>query len=80
MKKALVLMLSLIMLTGCATTRTEPTATATPESAITATPDTAASEETTTPESSAVETAVPDMEEKTEMVGLLGIRKTVFEK
>lgn len=43
MKKALVLMLSLIMLTGCATTRTEPTATATPESAITATPDTAAS-------------------------------------
>ena len=69
MKKALVLMLSLIMLTGCATTRTEPTATATPESAITATPDTAASEETTTPESSAVETAVPDMEEKTEMVG-----------
>lgn len=69
MKKALVLMLSLIMLTGCATTRTEPTVTATPESAVTATPDTAASEETTTPESSVVETAVPDMEEKTEMVG-----------
>ncbi|WP_295340201.1 CAP domain-containing protein [uncultured Subdoligranulum sp.] len=69
MKKALVLMLSLIMLTGCATTRTEPTATATPESAITATPDTAASEETTTPESSAVETAVPELEKETEMAG-----------
>ena len=69
MKKALVLMLSLIMLTGCATTRTEPTATATPESAITATPDTAASEETTTPESSVVETAVPELEKETEMVG-----------
>lgn len=40
MKKALVLMLSLIMLTGCTTTRTEPTVTATPESAVAATPDT----------------------------------------
>ena len=69
MKKALVLMLSLIMLTGCAATRTEPTETATPESAITATPDTAASEETTTPESSVVETAVPELEKETEMAG-----------
>lgn len=38
MKKALVLMLSLIMLTGCATTRSEPMVTATPESAVTAPP------------------------------------------
>ena len=67
MKKALVLMLSLIMLTGCATTRTEPTATATPESAITATPDTAASEAPTMPESSVVDTTTTDAGEKKEM-------------
>lgn len=67
MKKALVLMLSLIMLTGCATTRTEPTVTATPESAVAATPDTAASEAPTMPESSVVDTTTTDAGEKKEM-------------
>ena len=67
MKKALVLMLSLIMLTGCTTTRTEPTVTATPESAVAATPDTAASEAPTMPESSVVDTTTTDAGEKKEM-------------
>ena len=67
MKKALVLMLSLIMLTGCTTTRTEPTLTATPESAVAATPDTAASEAPTMPESSVVDTTTTDAGEKKEM-------------
>ena len=64
MKKALVLILSLIMLTGCTTTRTEPTVTATPESAVAATPDTAASEAPTMPESSVVDTTTTDAGEK----------------
>lgn len=67
MKKALVLMLSLIMLTGCATTRSEPMVTATPESAVTAPPDTVALQETPMPESSVDETTASYERKKDEM-------------
>lgn len=72
MKKALVLMLSLIMLTGCSAAHTEPKVTVTSEPAVTSTHDMAASEESSMPEPSVVELTEPD-EEKTEEVTVSAI-------